>query len=186
MLPLGVSVKEEDVIVVGSIARENVALAVAVAAMPVAPSAGVRAVTVGGAGALAQVVNDQETALESGTPSEAVTAVDRRAVYVVERASGAEGVSVAVWVVSSYTTVAATAPLGPARVKLEPVSVVGSTDREKTAFGATAVLMPVDASAGEVDVTCRGTATTVAKDHVAGLLSGVPSIAFAAVETVAV
>lgn len=145
--------KEEAVIVVGSMAREKVAVTVAVAAMPVAPSTGDVAVTAGGAGALAQVVNDQDTALESGTPSEAVTAVERRAVYVVESARDAEGVSVAVLVVSSYETVAATDPLGPVRVKLEVVSVAGSSDREKTAFGAMVGLMFVEASAGVVEVT---------------------------------
>lgn len=88
-------------IVVGSIARENVAATVVVAATPVAPAAGLVLVMVGGAGGLAQVVNDQVTGLESGTPSEAVTAVESCAVYVVDRATDADGVSVAVLVVSS-------------------------------------------------------------------------------------
>jgi hypothetical protein len=80
-------VNEVAVIVVGSIARENVAVAVAVAAIPVAPSAGVVLVTVGGAGGLAQVVNDHETAFDNGMPSAAVIAVVRRAVYAVDKAS---------------------------------------------------------------------------------------------------
>jgi hypothetical protein len=115
-----------------------------------------------------------------------VTAVESRAVYVVARASEVDGVSVAVLVVSSYEIAAATAPLGPVSVKLEVVSVVGSTEREKTAFGATAGLTFVAVSAGVVDVTWSGTAATVVNDQDAGALIGVPSDAFAAVETVAV
>lgn len=131
-------------------------------------------------------MNVQVTGVDSGTPSEAVTAVERRAVYVVESTRDAEGVSVAVLVVSSYEIVPATAPLGPVSVKLEVVSVVGSTEREKTAFAATAGLTFVAVSAGVVDVTWSGTATTVVNDQDAGALIGVPSDAFAAVETVAV
>lgn len=71
-------------------------------------------------------------------------------------------------------------------MKLELVSVVGSTDREKTAFTALAGLTFVAASAGVVEVTWSGTAVAVVNDQDAGLFMGVPSEAFAAVETVTV
>jgi hypothetical protein len=83
------------VIVVASIARENVAVTVEVATTPVAPAAGVVDVTVGGFD-VAAVVKLQLNAAASGVPSDALTAVLRFAVYVVERASEALGVSVAV------------------------------------------------------------------------------------------
>jgi hypothetical protein len=92
-------VKLEFVIVVGSIARENVALTTVEAATPVALLTGAVAVTVGGDGAA--VVKLQLTGFASGVPSEAVIAVDRFAVYVVENASAALGVSVAVFDVES-------------------------------------------------------------------------------------
>jgi hypothetical protein len=180
------SVKDVAVIVDGSIAREKVAVTTAVAAIPVAPSAGAVPVTVGGAGGLAHVVNDHDTAFESGTPSDAVIAVVSRAVYVVDRASCAEGVNVAVWVVSSYATLAVTAPPGPVSVKLAVVSVVGSRERENTALIGDAGLKPVAASAGVVDATVSGTAAAVVNDQLVALARGVPSDAFAAVETVAV
>lgn len=184
--PFGVTVNELVVSVLASTAREKVALTVVERATEVAPAAGNVEVTDSGAGGLAQVVNDHVTGLESGTPSAAVTAVESRAVYVVERARDADGVRVAVLVVSSYAIVAATAPPGPVNVKLELLSVLGSTDREKTAFGAIAGLTFVDVSAGVVEVTWSGTATRVVNDHDAGALIGVPSDAFAAVEIVAV
>ena len=69
--PLGVSVKLELVIVVASIARENVAVTVVVIPTPVAPAAGVVEVTVGAA----TVVKLHVNALESGVPSEAFAPV---------------------------------------------------------------------------------------------------------------
>jgi hypothetical protein len=57
----------------GYMSRENVALIVLVRLTPVAPFAGVVDETVGAAGEVAAVVNDQLTgAADSGTPSEAV------------------------------------------------------------------------------------------------------------------
>jgi hypothetical protein len=100
-------------IVVWSIAFEKVAVAAAVTATPVAPSLGVFAVTVGGegggGGGVAPVENVHVYGSYSETPSWAVTAFVRVAVYVVLSASAAVGVSVAFSVAGSYTTVAATA-----------------------------------------------------------------------------
>jgi hypothetical protein len=45
--------------------------------------------------------------------------------------------------------------------------------------------MPVAVPAGVVEVTCNGTAAAVVNDQLAAVGSGVPSAAFAAVETVA-
>jgi len=70
--PDGVSVKLELVIVVGSIAREKVAVGAIVSATPVAPLAGVFAVTVG---ATLTVVNDQEYGLARAIPSADLTVV---------------------------------------------------------------------------------------------------------------
>src|SRR5438067_308439 len=88
-----VSVKVELVIVVASIALEKVAVGAMLVATPVALFAGVFAVTVG---AELTVVKLQETAEASATPSVALTAVLRLAVYVVLLASAADGVIVAV------------------------------------------------------------------------------------------
>ena len=98
---MGASVKLELVIVVGSIARENVALTTALVATPVAPLAGEVEVTVGGVDPAATVVKLQLTGFASGVPSDALIVVARFAVYVVEFASAALGVSVAVFVVES-------------------------------------------------------------------------------------
>jgi len=65
-------VKLDDVIVVASIARENVALTVELVATKVAPAAGLIDVTVG---ATLTVVNDQEYELASAIPSADFTAV---------------------------------------------------------------------------------------------------------------
>jgi hypothetical protein len=75
-------VKLEFVIVVGSIARENVALTTVLVATPVAPETGDVDVTVGAGGG--PVVKLQLTADASACPSAALIAVDRFAVYVVE------------------------------------------------------------------------------------------------------
>jgi hypothetical protein len=80
------------VIVEPSIAREKVAVGATVVATPVAPLAGVFAVTVGG---VATVVNDHVTADARATPSADFTVVSSLAVYVVFVASEADGVSVA-------------------------------------------------------------------------------------------
>jgi hypothetical protein len=88
-------------IVLGSISRENVAETVTVTATSVALAAGFRAVTVGAGGGWGAVVKLHVTGLDSGTPSDAVTVVSTRAVYVVENASVAFGVSTALRVASS-------------------------------------------------------------------------------------
>ena len=75
-----VSVQLALVIVAASIARENVAVGRTPEATPVAPAAGVTAVTVGGVGAAAAVVKLQLTGAPSGTPSLDVTATSSRAV----------------------------------------------------------------------------------------------------------
>ena len=71
------SVKEPAPIVVASIARLKVAVGATPVATPVAPSAGVLAVTVGGP---ATVVKLHVKAEASATPSALRTAVSRRAV----------------------------------------------------------------------------------------------------------
>jgi hypothetical protein len=70
-------VKLAFVIVVASIARENVAVGRTSVEIAVAPSAGVVEVTVGGA---ATVVNVQVTAAASGTPAADLTVVSSFAV----------------------------------------------------------------------------------------------------------
>ena len=87
--------KLEPAIVVASIAREKVAVGATELATPLALLAGVVEVTVGGA---AWVVNDQLTAAARATPAEDLTVVSSLAVYEVELASAALGVSVAVCV----------------------------------------------------------------------------------------
>jgi uroporphyrinogen-III decarboxylase len=152
-------VKLDEVIVVASIARENVAWTVALAATPVAFAAGVVEVTVG---ATFAVVKLHETADASGTPSAALTVVASLAVYVVFAASAADGVSVAVFEVESYATVAATEPPPElVSVKLEPVSVVASIARENVALAVALVATSVAPATGLVDVTVGATFTVV-------------------------
>jgi hypothetical protein len=88
-------VNELDVIVVWSIARENVACTVAFVAIPVAFAVGSVEVTVG---ATFAVVKFHVKGLASAVPSAAFTVVASLAVYVVLFASAALGVSVAVFV----------------------------------------------------------------------------------------
>jgi hypothetical protein len=90
-------------IVVGSIVFEKVAVATAVTATPVVPSVGAFAVTVGGVGGggVTPVENVQVYGSYSETPSWAVTARVRVAVYVVLSARAAVGVSVAFSVAGS-------------------------------------------------------------------------------------
>jgi hypothetical protein len=78
--PLGVSENEVVVSVVVSMALENVAVTVVDRATLVAALPGDVDVTDSGGGAVAHVVNDHDTALASGTPSEAVIEVESRAV----------------------------------------------------------------------------------------------------------
>src|SRR5215213_7598437 len=87
--------KLEDVIVAASMSFEKVAVGCTVLAWPVAPEAGVTAVTVGGGGA-EPVVNDHVTAAASAVPSDAFAPVVIRARYAVLNASAAAGRSVTV------------------------------------------------------------------------------------------
>src|SRR5207248_1122208 len=132
------------------IAREKVALTAVPVDTPVAPSAGLFAVTVGAA---LCVVNDQETAPASATPSAALTVAASVAVYVVPAASAAVGVNVAVFVVPLYETLAATAPAGPASVNPARRSSDPFIAREKVALAAVPIDTPVAPSAGDLAVT---------------------------------
>ena len=99
-----------------------------------APSAGLVAVTVGGDCSRA-VVKPHDTEAASAVPSLALTLGSRRAVYVVLSASRAAGVSVAVFVVPSYATVAVTAePSGAISVNDEAVMLLASILRENVAL----------------------------------------------------
>jgi hypothetical protein len=88
--------------------------------------------------------------------------------------SADDGVNVAVLLVESYETVAATAPDGPVSVKLDDVIVVESIAREKVALTAVPVETPVAFVAGEVDVTVGGVLTVV-KLQVTADASAAPS-----------
>ena len=90
--------KLEPVIVFASIVVEKVAVGATEVTTPLALLAGVVEVTVGAEPAVA---NDQLKALASATPSAALTVVSSLAVYVVELASAALGVSVAFWLALS-------------------------------------------------------------------------------------
>ena len=96
--PARVSVNVELVRVAASIAREKVAVGATEIAMPLAPLAGVFAVTVGGP---LSVVKLQLTGEASSTPSAERMVVSSRAVYVVFAASADAGVSVATRVAAS-------------------------------------------------------------------------------------
>ena len=85
----------EEVSVVGSIARENVAVADALAATAPTPAAGVIEVTVGGAGIVAATSNDQTNGASSDTASVVFTDVPMRAVYAPPRTSTFVGARVA-------------------------------------------------------------------------------------------
>src|SRR5437588_552594 len=105
----------------------------------------------------AAVVKLQVTAEASACPSEALIVVARFAVYVVEFASAAVGVSVATNDVPLYDTEAGTVePSGALSVKLELVIVVASIPRENVAVTVVPVETPVAASAGDFDVTVGG------------------------------
>ena len=95
VVPVGVSVKLELVIVEASIAPEKVALTGALVAAASAPSAGLSAVTVG-APAAAATENVHVTAAGSAVPSAPLTVVSSPAVYVAPAVSAALGVRVAV------------------------------------------------------------------------------------------
>ena len=77
--------------------------------------------------------------------------------YVLEKASAAVGVNVAVFVAESYVTVPATPP-SPAfvTVKLELVIVVESIERENVALIGAVAEMPVAPDAGTVELTVGG------------------------------
>ena len=79
--------------------------------------------------------------------------------YVLEDASAAVGVNVAVFVGESYVTVPATEP-SPAfvTVKLELVIVVGSIARENVALIGAVTDTPVAPEAGDVELTVGGPA----------------------------
>lgn len=88
-------VNDEEVRVLASMPRENVAVAVvAVETLP-APAAGVNAVRVAGGGAVEATVNDHTYAVAIETPSIDLIAVLRRALYVPDSASGEVGTRVA-------------------------------------------------------------------------------------------
>src|SRR5947199_157468 len=93
----------EAVRVAGSIASLKVAVGWMVETIPVAPSAGVTAVTVGGVtSAAAAVVNDQTRSADRAFPARSLTAPPlTRAVNVAELPRAALGVSVAVRVAAS-------------------------------------------------------------------------------------
>jgi hypothetical protein len=92
-----------------------------------------------------------------GVPSEALIVLSSLAVYVVELASAAVGVSVAVAVGPSYETVAGTVvPPGVFNVKLEVVTVEESSARENVAFTVVAAPTLVAPSAGLVVTTAGG------------------------------
>ena len=96
----------------------------------------------------------------------------------MSRFSGAVGVSVAVRNASSYATVAGTpVPSEALKVKLEDVTVAGSSEREKAALGWTVGLTPVAPSAGVLDVTVGGTGAVVVNVHENGADMRVPSAA---------
>ena len=79
------------------------------------------------------------------------------AVYAVDVASGAEGVSVAVFVVLSNETVEATdAPDGSLRVTFEVVTVAGLTAPENVALTVAFARTPVAFAAGIVELTVSG------------------------------
>jgi hypothetical protein len=80
---------------VASIASLNVAVTVVVLLTPVAPLAGVMAVTVGGVVSLETVVNDQVRLAAMALPAASLTPVLTVAVKVVGPVSAAVGVKVA-------------------------------------------------------------------------------------------
>ena len=136
--------------------RANVARIEALIGTVVEPAAGEVAMP-GGAGAVAAVVNDHESVPARPTPSAAlVIAGVSVAVYAVPSARGAWGTSVAVKDDGSYETVAGTLPLGPLRVKLDVVTVVGSRAWSKDACRLTPGLTPVAEAAGNVPVRPGG------------------------------
>ena len=88
VLPGPVSVAFAPITVAGSRSRSKVAVMFAVRSTPVAPDAGVRAVTVGDA---PWVVKVHVTSAASAVPSLARRPVVSRAAYVVDAASGLVG-----------------------------------------------------------------------------------------------
>src|SRR5438046_956707 len=85
-----------------------------------APAEGDCVVTVGGVVSATTVVKDHETGALMALPATSFAPLTV-AVYVVDGASGALGVSVAVWVASLYATVAVTGLFAASfRVKVKP------------------------------------------------------------------
>ena len=152
--------------------------------MPVAPAAGETPETSNGLGAA--TVNDHDWATPSVAPSVAAIVAARRAVYVAPAVRATFGVNVAVVVESSYATVATTGPAGPVSVNEVPLTVVGSSEREKVARGLTAEPMSVAPSTGTVETSCGRTGSMVVKLQVTALASGLPSVPRIAVDSVAV
>ncbi len=109
-----VKVNVADVNVAGFMDRENVAVIEPVGA-PVAPSVGDVAVTVGGGGAGAAVVNDHVRAEPSATPSADFTVPASVAVYTVDGAKADAGVKTAWLVEPLYETLPATRFPPPSR-----------------------------------------------------------------------
>ena len=149
-----VSVNVPLLIVDGTSDFEKVACGLTVGPTSEAPAVGSVEVTCGPTAAA--VVKVQLAGAARVLPSWARAPVDTRAVYVVEYASGALGVSVAVVVASLYATVAGTLPPGPVRVNVDVVSVEGFIGREKVAFTGAVRDTPVAFAAGSVDVTPGG------------------------------
>src|SRR5439155_313886 len=142
--PAGVSVKLLLVIELASIALEKVAVGATLVATPVAPFAGVFAVT---DGELFTVVKLQLTADASATPSPAFTVVSRFAVSLLSYATPSRSVNVAVFPTSATEAATGEPPAGVS-VKLLLVIVVAFIALEKVAVGATLVATPVAPFAG--------------------------------------
>ena len=103
---------------------------------------------------------------------------------MVLAASGADGVSVAVFPLSATVAATGEPPFGVS-VKLELVIVEASIDLEKVAVGATVTATPVALLAGVFAVTV-GAELTVVKLQLYALASATPSAAFTVVSSFAV
>ena len=144
-------------------ARSNVTETVVASATPVAPVAGVRAVTAGGG---ATVVNDHDSGVIDAPA--AFVAPDTVTVYVVVELNAAVGVKVAMFVVVLYAVEPTTAPPGPETAIVVPVTAwLKPTDT--VVFTATFVAP----EAGACDVTVGRAA--VVKVHETGVIGALPA-----------